>query len=109
MGIDVNFDNIDWSFKQANRYLPVKLSTIYLNGYGDCMIIVANRADSQFIDIVEGENSEYFVTLYNPVLHNQIKQKVLSMDYWTPDTHYNTFDGTIGGNHRKIHMDGSVF
>lgn len=32
-------------FDKASKYLPMRLSTTYFDGIGDCISIVANRAD----------------------------------------------------------------
>ena len=50
-----------------------------------------------------------FITLMDKFLYEDVKSKVLAMDYWEPNTHYNTFDGLADGIKRKIHLDGSVF
>lgn len=109
MNVNVSTTNIDWNFKKAERYLPVRLSQTYFDGYGECMVIVANRADGRFTDIIENEKSEYFITLLENRLYNYIKNLVLSMDYWEPNTHYNTYNGLIDLQPRKIHLDGAVF
>ena len=101
MQINVSTSNVDWNFEIANRYLPVRLSTTHFDGYGECIVIVANRAD--------GMTSEVFITLMDKYLYEDVKAKVLGMDYWKPNTHYNTFDGFADGIKRKIHLDGSVF
>ena len=63
MQINVSTSNVDWEFEQANRYLPVRLSTTYFDGFGECIVIVANRADGMTTEITENKNSEVFITL----------------------------------------------
>jgi len=109
MQINVSTSNVDWEFEKASRYLPVRLSTTHFDGYGECIVIIANRADNMSTDITENMNSEVFITLMNKELYEDVKAKVLRMDYWTPNTHYNTFDGLADGVKRKIHLDGYVF
>lgn len=109
MQINVSTSNVDWEFEQANRYLPVRLSTTHFDGFGECIVIVANRADGMTTEITENKNSEAFITLMDKSLYEDVKSKVLAMDYWEPNTHYNTFDGLADGIKRKIHLDGSVF
>lgn len=109
MQINVNTVNLDWQFKKAKRYLPVRLSTTTFNGYGECIVIVANRADGMTTDVIENDKSEVFITLMDNVLFEEVKSKVLNMDYWTPQNHYNTCDGFADGKPRKIHLDGMVF
>ena len=105
----ISMSNVDWNFEIANRYLPVRLSTTHFDGYGECIVIVANRADGMTSEITENNNSEVFITLMDKYLYEDVKAKVLGMDYWKPNTHYNTFDGFADGIKRKIHLDGSVF
>lgn len=109
MQINVNTSNVDLKFEKANRYLPVRLSTTHFDWYGECIVIVANRADDMTTNIFENEDSEVFVTLMNDSLYENVKAKVLGMDYWRPNTHYNTFNGFADGVQRKIHLDGTVF
>ena len=109
MQINVNTSNLDWKFQKASRYLPVKMSTTHFDGFGECIVIVANRADGMSTEIVENKNSEYFITLMDKELYEDVKIKILGMDYWKPNTHYNTFDGLVNGFKRKIHLDGYVF
>ena len=60
-------------------------------------------------DITENNNSEVFITLMDKYLCEDVKAKVLGMDYWKPNTHYNTFDGFADGIKRKILLDVSIF
>ncbi len=109
MQININTNHFDWQFKKAERYLPVRLSTTAFDGYGECIVIVANRADGMMTAIGENDESEVFITLQNKWLYEEIKAKVLNMEYWTPQIHYNTCDGLADGKPRKIHLDGAVF
>ena len=109
MQISINNTTIDWKFEKAAKYLPVRLSTTYFDGIGECICIIANRADSMISEIIENNKSEVFITLNTPQLYNVIKSCVLNMDYWTPNTHYNTVNGLADGIMRKIHLDGMIF
>ncbi len=101
--------DFDWYFEKAKRYLPVRLSTFSFNYYGECIVLFANRADEKLIDIIENEKTEIFITLMDNSLYEQLKEKVVKMDYWTPQNHYNTCNGFVDDVPRKIHLDGSVF
>ena len=107
--MQINTISADLGFEKANRYLPVRLSTTYFDEIGECMCIVANRADGITTDIIENDDSEVFVALMNQKLYNETKRKVLNMDYWTPNTWYNTLNGYADGKKRKIHVEGGVF
>lgn len=107
--MQINTISADLGFEKANRYLPVRLSTTYFDEIGECMCIVANRADGITTDIIENADSEVFVALMNPRLYEEVKHKVLNMDYWTPNTWYNTLNGFADGKPRKIHLEGGVF
>ena len=107
--MQINTISADLGFEKANRYLPVRLSTTYFDEIGECMCIVANRADGKTTDIIENDDSEVFVALMNTRLYEEVKHKVLNMDYWTPNTWYNTLDGFADGKPRKIHLEGRVF
>lgn len=109
MQININNTAIDWEFEKASKYLPVRLSTTYFDGIGECICVVANRADGMTTEIIENSESEVFLTLNTPQLYNIIKSCVLKMDYWTPNKHYNTVNGLADGVMRKIHLDGEIF
>ncbi len=109
MQINIDDTTIDWEFKKAKRYLPVRLSTTFFDEIGNCIAIVANRADGQFTDIIENSKSEVFLTLMSQPLFDEIKSKVLNMDYWFPTGHFNTVNGLADNVKRKIHLDGYVF
>lgn len=109
MQININSTAIDWEFKKAKKYLPIRLSTAYFDGIGECIAFTANRADGMTTEIVENKDSEVFLTLMDRNLYEEIKRDVLNMDYWTPNTHYNTVNGLADGVQRKIHLDGYVF
>lgn len=117
MNINLNTKDIDWNFEIASKYLPVRLSTTFFDGIGECIAIVANRqiltdfghnCQSSSFDIVEGSGSEVFVTTMNQQLYETIKHCVLNMESWYPENHYNTFDGKVDGTFRKIHLDSSI-
>lgn len=109
MQININNTAIDWQFKKAKKYLPVRLSTTYFDGIGECIAFAANRADGNVCNIIESQESEIFLTLMNSALYEELKQCVLNMDYWTPVNNYNTVTGLADGEVRKIHLDGRFF
>lgn len=109
INVSINDNTIDWEFKQASRDLPVRLSTTYFDGIGECLCIVANRADGEYTNIIENENSEVFITLQDSELFEILKSKLYNYDFWTPNTHYNTVNGLADGVMRKIHLDGMIF
>lgn len=109
MQININNMTIDWQFQKASQYLPVRLSTAYFDGIGECIAFAANRADGKTCDIIENDNSEIFLTLMDPSLYEELKRDVLNMDYWSPRNHYNTVTGLADGKVRKIHLDGRYF
>ncbi|MBR5551908.1 MAG: hypothetical protein IKV83_08335 [Muribaculaceae bacterium] len=109
MQININDMAIYWQFKKANKYLPVRLSTTFFDGIGECIALVVNRADGVTSDIVENQESEIFLTLMDTSLYEELKKAVLNMDYWEPIDHYNTVLGLADGQERKIHLDGRYF
>ena len=108
MKININHPKLI-DFDKASKYLPVRLSTTYFDGIGKCICIVANRADGLTTDIVENKDSEVFLTTMRSSLYEDIKRRVLSMDYWSPDKWYNTVLEFADGVERKIHLDCEVF
>ena len=52
MQININDMTIDWEFEKASKYLPVRLSTTFFDGIGECICIVANRADGMTSNII---------------------------------------------------------
>lgn len=108
MQININNTTIDWQFQKASKYLPVRLSTTYFDGIGECIALAANRAEG-FSDIVENEQSEIFLTLMDSSLYEELRSDVLNMDYWSPRNHYKTVTGLADGKVRKIHLDGRYF
>ena len=109
MQININNMTIDWQFQKASKYLPVRLSTAYFDGIGECIAFAANRADGMTCDIIENDNSEIFLTLMDSSLYEELKRDVLNMDYWSPRKHYNTVTGLADVKVRKIHLDGRYF
>lgn len=109
ISMQINTISADLGFEKAERYLPVRLSTTYFDEIGECMCIVANRADGMTTKIIENDESEVFVAPMDQQLYNEIKFKVLNMDYWIPNTWYNTLDGYADGKWRKIHMECAMF
>ncbi len=109
MQININDMTIDWQFKKASKYLPVRLSTTCFEGIGECIAFAANRADGMTCDITENDISEIFLTLMDASLYEELKRDVLNMDYWSPINHFNTVTGLADGKVRKIHLDGRYF
>lgn len=109
MKINIKTNQYDGRFEIAKKYLPVRLSTTTFVDYGECVVIVANRVEGVSFDFVENANSEVFITLMNKRIYDNIKARVLGMDYWIPQELYSTFDGFADGIPRKIHLDESVF
>lgn len=109
MQININDMTIDWQFQKASKYLPVRLSTTYFDGIGECIAFAVNRADGMTKDIVENPKSEIFLTKMDSSLYEEIKRDVLNMDYWSPRNQYNTVTGLADGKVRKIHLDGRYF
>lgn len=96
-------------YEKASKYLPVRLSTTYFDEIGECICIVANPAEWNATAIVENDSSEVFITPMNTMLYEDIKRKVMNMDYWVPNKWYNTIVGFADGKERKIHLDCDVF
>ena len=108
--MEINANNVTpIVFDKADRYLPVRLTTTFFDGIGECMCIVVNRADGMTSEIVENEYSEVFITPMNREMYEDIKRRVLNMDYWHPNKWYNTIEGFADGVERKIHLDCDVF
>lgn len=59
MQININNMAIDWQFKKAKKYLPVRLSTTYFDGIGECIAFAANRVDGNVCDIIENQSLKY--------------------------------------------------
>ena len=108
MQINVNGHNGIY-YEKAERYLPVRLTTTYFEDIGECVCIVANREDNRMANIVEDKNSEVFITPMDTSLYDDIKHRVLNMEFWTPNKWYNTAIGLADGVERKIHLDCDVF
>ncbi len=96
-------------YEKASKYLPVRFSTTFFDDIGECICIVANREDNGMADIVEDKDSEVFITPMKAALYNDIKNRVLNMEFWTPNKWYNTIVGLADGVERKIHLDCDVF
>lgn len=109
MQININHMSIDWIFKKAIKYLPVRLSTTYFDSIGECIAFTANRAEGMRCDIIENDKSEVFLMLMDYLLYEELKKDVLNMDYWFPKNHYYTVTGLADGQVRKIHIDDNLF
>ena len=117
---DFNFilDNvIDFHIKE--KYLPVRAMTAEnMSILGDVAIVgcnpiryhnLGNITTSDF-EIVENDNTEYFVfSKYSP-LYGDLVHRVQSMESWVPEVYaYNTIKGWIHGALRIIHIDRSLY
>lgn len=110
MKININDTTIDWQFKLANKYLPVRLSTTrFFQRTGEYIAFAANRADGMTCSISEDQDSEIFITLMDQFLYEELKRDVLNMDYWSPTNRFKTVKGLADGQIRKIHLDGRFF
>ena len=81
MQININDTTIDLQFQKAIKYLPVRLSTTFFEGIGECIAFAANRADGMTCDITENDNSEIFLTAMDSSLYEELKRDVLNMDF----------------------------
>ncbi|MEE1112937.1 MAG: hypothetical protein UH077_07135 [Bacteroidales bacterium] len=117
---DFNFilDNvIDFNIKE--KYLPVRAMTAENMGIlGDVAIVgcnpikyhnLGNFTMSDF-EIVENDNTEYFVfSKYSP-LYNDLVHRVQSMNSWIPEVYaYYTIKGWVHGALRVVHIDNSLY
>ena len=89
--------------------MPVRLSTTYFDGIGECIAFTANRADKPFTDIIENSDSEVFLTIMNYSLYDEIKSDILNWDYWIPNSDYFSVKGLADGVTRIIHLDKKYF
>lgn len=117
---DFNFilDNvIDFNIKE--KYLPViAMTTENMDILGDVAVVgcnpiryhnLGNITTSDF-EIVENDNTEYFVFSKHSPLYADLVHRVQSMDSWAPDVYaYNTIKGWIHGALRIIHVDSSLY
>lgn len=108
MEINVNGANQVY-YDLASKYFPIRLSTTIFDGIGECLCLVANRADEMFHEIAENEDSEVFIMLKQIPLYEDMKNRVEHMDYWEPDRMFHTVIGDADGLQRIIHFDGSAF
>ena len=117
---DFNFilDNvIDFDIKE--KYLPVRAMTAEnMDILGDVAIVgcnpiryhnLGNITTSDF-EIVENDNTEYFVFSKHSPQYGDLVRRVQSMDSWIPDVYaYNTIKGWIHGALRIVHIDSSLY
>lgn len=116
---EFNTANIDFNFNLGNTipfdlaasYLPVRAMTANNMGkLGNVAIIGCNPVKKvglgQSYDIIENENTEYFVFPLQSNLYEELKLCVLSMESWQPDCNaYKTIEGYIHGELKKVHID----
>ena len=114
--ITANFDfnfNIDNTipFDLAVSYLPVRAMTSNNMGKLENVAIVGCNPVKiiglgQTYDIIENENTEYFVIPQQSNLYEELKRCVLSMESWQPDSNaYKTIKGYIHGELKIVHID----
>lgn len=112
-----NIDNII-SYSIKEKYLPIRIMTAgNMSVLGDVIIVGCNPikySNHNYItinsfDIVENENTEYFVLPKQSPMHDKLVQKVKSMDAWMPDAHsYRTIKGWIYRELKVVHIDESI-
>ena len=113
-----NLDNtISYSIKE--KYLPVRAMTADNMGIlGDVAIVGCNpikyNGNGSFqtssFDIVENDDTEYFVFPQRSPLYNELVGKVQSMDSWIPDRYsYRTIKGWVHKELKFVHIDESLF
>lgn len=98
-------------FDIADRYLPIRVTTTTFAETGNCIVIIANRADGMSSQIIENSESELFITKYSEVLFSEMRSIMHSSQYqfWSPDYGYDTYEGLADGQRRIIHLNRSTF
>lgn len=113
-----NLENtISYSIKE--KYLPVRAMTADNMGIlGDVAIVGCNpikytgngNIKTSSFDIVENDDTEYFVFPQRSSLYNELVRKVQSMDSWIPDRYsYHTIKGWVHKELKYVHIDESLF
>ena len=110
MNININSSPIS-DFEIADSYVPIRVSTTSFAETGNCIVIVANRADGMYTQIMENSETELFITKYTDSLWSEIRDMMYSSQYqrWSPDSNYDTYVGLSDGQRRIIHLDRSTF
>ena len=108
----INIDSSPISdFEIAESYVPIRVSTTSFAETGNCIVIVANRADGMYTQIIENSETELFVTKYTDYLWSEMRDMMYSSQYqhWSPDSDYDTYVGLSDGQKRIIHLDRYTF
>ena len=98
-------------FEIADRYVPIRISTTSFAETGNCIVIVANKEDGMFTQIIENSETELFITKYTDSLWSEMRDMMYSSQYqyWSPDSEYDTYEGLSDGQKRIIHLDRYTF
>lgn len=110
MIININPSPIS-DFEIADSYVPIRVSTTSFAETGNCIVIIANRADEMYTQIIENSETEFFVTKYTDSLWSEMRDMMYSSQYhhWSPDSDYDTYVGLSDGQKRIIHLDRYTF
>ncbi len=110
MIININSSPIS-GFEIADSYVPIRVSTTSFAETGNCIVIVANRADGMYTQIIENSETELFVTKYTDSLWSEMRDMMSSSQYkhWFPASDYDTYVGLSDGQRRIIHLDRFTF
>lgn len=98
-------------FEIADRYVPIRISTTSFAETGNCIVIVANRADGMFTQIIENSETELFITKFTDSLWSEMRNMMNKpqYQYWSPDSDYDTYEGLSDGQKLIIHLDRYTF
>ncbi len=113
-----NLNNtVSYSIKE--KYLPIRAMTAdNMGALGNVAIVGCNpikyNGDGSFqtssFEMVENDNTEYFVFPKNSPLYNELVSKVQSMDSWIPNRYsYRTIKGWVHKEPKYVHIDESLF
>ncbi len=117
---DFNF-NLDSiiQYEIKEKYLPVRAMTADDMGIlGDVAVVGCNpikhhnlgRITTSNFDIVENDDTEYFVFSKHSPLYNDLVRRVHAMDTWIPKSYaYNTIKGWVHGVLRIVHIDKNLY
>lgn len=80
MIININPSPIS-DFEIADSYVPIRVSTTSFAETGNCIVIIANRADEMYTQIIENSETEFFVTKYTDSLWSEMRDMIHMWDY----------------------------
>lgn len=110
-------ETIQYEIKE--KYLPVRVMTADNMGYlGDVAIIGCNpiryhntgSVTTRDFELVENENTEYFVFSKQSSLYNEMVRRVHAMESWVPEIYnYKTIKGWVHRDLRIVHIDRSLY